>query len=101
MILLPQTNSSAAGKVAESIRQALSRHPFEVAGTVSASFGVTEFSQADDMAGVLKRVDEALYLAKARGRNRVENASRVPHFSPKAVTESLSIVTENCSMPTR
>lgn len=40
-----------------------------VCSTVSA--GVAEFRTGDDIAGVMKRVDAALYRSKSEGRNRV------------------------------
>jgi PleD family two-component response regulator len=39
---------------------------------VTASFGVTSFAAGDDAYTLVKRADEALYLAKTQGRNRVE-----------------------------
>lgn len=40
--------------------------------TISASFGVSEFSQDDeDFDGIIRRADEALYEAKENGRNQI------------------------------
>jgi diguanylate cyclase (GGDEF)-like protein len=39
---------------------------------ITVSFGVTAFEPEDDLDSLLKRVDNALYLAKKQGRNRVE-----------------------------
>jgi len=40
-------------------------------GTVTASFGVAEFRADETLDDWLKRMDDALYQAKAMGRNRV------------------------------
>ncbi len=72
MVLAPQTNLANAGVLAEKLRDVIETHSFSTKFSVTASFGVTEFSPGDDMDQLLRRVDEALYLAKDRGRNRVE-----------------------------
>lgn len=71
MLLLPRTDIDGALEVAEKIRKALesSRHP--VAGTCTASFGVAEKTLAETFVSLYKRADDAMYLAKERGRNCV------------------------------
>jgi diguanylate cyclase (GGDEF)-like protein/PAS domain S-box-containing protein len=72
MVLLPQTDLDSANKVAEKLRQAIELHRFNKVGQVTASFGLTQFVPEDDIELLTKRVDEALYQAKKRGRNCVE-----------------------------
>ena len=77
MILLPQTGMQAAREVAEKLRQEIEKEAIssEKGGIhVTASFGVAAFNPEEgDQAGesMLQRVDQALYLAKADGRNCV------------------------------
>ena len=63
------------GAMAEKIRLAVSKHPFETReGTVAVtvSIGVTGMPAGDgDLESVLKRADRALYRAKQDGRDRV------------------------------
>lgn len=72
MVLMPQSDLAAAASAAEKLRQAVASHRFGKAGNITVSFGVTEVAPLDDFNSLLKRVDDALYQAKARGRNRVE-----------------------------
>lgn len=72
MILMPQSDVEAAGDAAEKLRQKVAQHLFEQVGNLSVSFGVTAFAPQDDSNALLKRVDNALYQAKEKGRNRVE-----------------------------
>lgn len=72
MVLLPESALAAAGQTAEKLRQVIEQHSFGKIGTVTASFGISEFCEQDDLNALLKRVDDALYQAKNNGRNRVE-----------------------------
>lgn len=72
MLLMPQSDETAAGGAAEKLRQEISQYPFDQIGTLTVSFGVTAFTPHDDSNAFLKRVDDALYKAKQNGRNRVE-----------------------------
>ncbi len=72
MVLLPQTTLEAALDVAEKLRLAVAGHQFSHVGTVTASYGVAELAPQENARSLAQRVDEALYRAKDRGRNRVE-----------------------------
>jgi len=72
MILMPQSDVEAAGDAAEKLRQKVVQYPFEQVGNLTVSFGVTAFASQDDVDTFVKRVDNALYQAKEKGRNRVE-----------------------------
>jgi diguanylate cyclase (GGDEF)-like protein len=73
-VLLPDTDVRTAAERAEDIRRALERHEI-VQGPhrirVTASFGVVQSSADTDSGALVKAVDEAMYAAKAAGRNRV------------------------------
>jgi diguanylate cyclase (GGDEF)-like protein len=60
---------------AEKLRAAIDAHVFPQVGHVTASFGVAHCREGDDAASLLARADEALYRAKHRGRNRVEEGT--------------------------
>jgi diguanylate cyclase (GGDEF)-like protein/PAS domain S-box-containing protein len=72
MVLTPQSDLAAANRTAEKLREAIARHHFDTLGKVTVSVGVVQCSPGEDAPALLKRVDEALYRAKARGRNCVE-----------------------------
>jgi len=58
--------------VANKLRVLISSDKHPVAGYITASFGLTEYREGDNMESMFKRCDDALYIAKANGRNRVE-----------------------------
>jgi len=73
VVILPEANLNTAVNVAEKVRQHFSRTNFHLESEkvkLSASFGVSQFRAGDTPETVLKRADDALYLAKRRGRNR-------------------------------
>ena len=74
IVLLPATDRDGAAEIAERIRVAVSK--LEVAGVsrpITASFGAASIPEdATEPTLLLRGADRALYLAKSRGRNRVE-----------------------------
>jgi diguanylate cyclase (GGDEF)-like protein len=77
--LLPETGLTAAAEVAERLRQHVEERTI-IAGGVAVpctiSIGVAEMKPSDSsIDSLLHRADEALYSAKGKGRNRVEQAT--------------------------
>ena len=70
MILLSDSNADDAAALAEKIRQKFSSVSYETAGCQTVSIGVTQAK--DETSDTLyNRVDKALYMAKAAGKNQV------------------------------
>jgi diguanylate cyclase (GGDEF)-like protein len=72
VILLPQTSSREASRLAEMLRELVERHRFSH-GAMKCSFGVTQFHLDEEKDALMQRVDTALYRAKKEGRNRVRS----------------------------
>jgi len=71
IILAPSGESKKPDILAERLRSAVESCHFAEAGTVTCSFGVTEFRPDDDQDSMINRADHNLYQAKNSGRNRV------------------------------
>lgn len=71
MCLLPSTPEDGAVKCAERLRTATEDKEFRAGARVTLSAGVAEYVPGESVADTLQRADEALYLAKQSGRNRV------------------------------
>ena len=74
-MLLPETALGSARAACERLResiQAVDLSDIDPALRITASVGVAEAAGLDDHHRLLLRADEALYRAKANGRNRVE-----------------------------
>ena len=77
VIIMPDTGLEGAARVAERIRNNVAGSPFRVADgkdllTVTISVGVAAtLGEGDTPQALLKRADEAVYEAKAQGRNKV------------------------------
>ena len=71
VIVLEMTSLSETKTLASRLRDEIDKYNFDVVGHVTCSFGVTQFSPRDTESLFFERVDEALYEAKERGRNRV------------------------------
>jgi diguanylate cyclase (GGDEF)-like protein/PAS domain S-box-containing protein len=74
MILLSGTNIKNAVIFADKLLHGVRGMTFEKSGSVTASFGVTEYRLNETSDSVLKRVDELVYLAKNNGRDCVKSS---------------------------
>lgn len=73
-IALPNTSLQYGGSVAERLRKTLAGTEIEYKTDhiqVTVSLGVAEYLPGEDSTALLNRVDEAMYRAKALGRNRI------------------------------
>jgi diguanylate cyclase (GGDEF)-like protein len=74
-VLLPQTDMEGAERLAERLRQAVAERPMTTRPgalvACTASFGVASFPESSTPAALFAAADEALYRAKAAGKNRV------------------------------
>lgn len=71
-ILCPSSNLNQASQLAEKLRNLVTNSNFDKVGQITISFGVTSFKKGDSEKSMLQRADKALYSAKEKGRNRVE-----------------------------
>jgi len=77
LVALPESNMDQSMQIAERIRQSVSELAIEVEGLdkpirITSSFGVSVYrSGLDTFDEVMIRADEAAYLAKTGGRNKV------------------------------
>jgi diguanylate cyclase (GGDEF)-like protein len=73
VILLPNTGLASGQDVAERLRKIISDTPIHINESeirITASLGVTQAQPGDaDLASVIARADQAMYLAKSDGRN--------------------------------
>lgn len=72
-VILPDTNLIASHKIAERIRSELEQNPKTAQYGVTASLGLATHHHWDseDMNGLIRRADQALYTAKSQGGNSV------------------------------
>jgi len=79
LVLLPETPLHGARRVAETLRREIAERPVPWAGeglTVTASFGLAQTVPGEvNVHAVIARADQALYRAKADGRNCVRIAA--------------------------
>jgi diguanylate cyclase (GGDEF)-like protein len=79
LIVLPNCHGEQAAALGERLRQAIANTPVNASGVelpITCSFGVAVAAnpEACDFAPLVHAADQALYLAKHNGRNRVELA---------------------------
>lgn len=72
MLLLPEAALPQAVEVAEKIRQSMELSALDQVGRVTISCGVAAMRDDDSEDSFIKRADDALYVAKRKGRNLVE-----------------------------
>lgn len=74
LIVAPGTPKASASALAEDLRSSLSGVLLPDSRAVTASLGVAGFQPGESVSDLVRRADDALYRAKAAGRNRVETA---------------------------
>jgi diguanylate cyclase (GGDEF)-like protein len=76
-VILPETTGEEAKNVAHRIRKAAELERFlpksEKVVSITVSVGVTEFLQKEQLSTFIQRADQAMYDAKAKGRNKISS----------------------------
>jgi diguanylate cyclase (GGDEF)-like protein len=78
--LVDKSDLKMARQIAEKLRATVAAQPVDVRGkpySITISIGIAELG-GKELAAALRQADEALYLAKARGRNQVVAGSPPP-----------------------
>jgi diguanylate cyclase len=84
-VILPATTLGDAVQVAENIRRSIaalhlrSINRDEDLGSITASVGVAAYQLGEPLIRVIERADQALYFAKANGRNQVATEQQAEH----------------------
>ncbi|MGB6243309.1 MAG: diguanylate cyclase [Castellaniella sp.] len=71
LIVLSDCKLHAAQDLAERVRRAMAAERDVVVGTITLSLGVAAWQPGESSTALLRRTDQALYRAKADGRNQV------------------------------
>ncbi len=72
IILLPKTSLDKAEEIALRLRDTINAIDCPKIGQQTASYGLSTLKEDDILGNIVHRADEALFLAKARGKNRLE-----------------------------
>jgi len=72
IIITPETDIEKAEVLAERVRKGTEKYIFDQVGAITISLGVAQLKKDDTEDTFIKRVDDAMYLAKQKGRNRIE-----------------------------
>lgn len=83
-VVLPGATLDKAVEIADTIRlnvaskNAVNRRTGAVLGTITLSAGVAQYRSGESLSSLIIRADEAMYLAKQQGRNRVLSERDLP-----------------------
>ncbi|MBQ6516283.1 diguanylate cyclase [bacterium] len=97
-IILPGVDSDGAMIAAERIRKAIESQQIEKLGHITASIGVATFpDHTEDIDELMEITDQAMYLSKRNGRNKVSLAVPVSDVSWQeiAIETFVSILSEH------
>ena len=76
VLLLPETDENAAAEVAERLRKHIEENPVPLSNGIFYTISIGAVSMIPDsntsVEDLFNQCDQALYLAKGKGRNRVE-----------------------------
>lgn len=70
LCILPNTNSHVAFELAERLRLGIADSLLDDGPQITASFGIAQLMNLDNIDSFINRADQALYSAKEQGRNR-------------------------------
>lgn len=74
ILLCRNTRLTEAQHIAEKLRERIHRQKIGPENNLSASFGVATIRPGESLDQIFNRVDQAMYQAKHKGRNRVETS---------------------------
>lgn len=72
MIISSDTEKQKLLDLAERLRRKIQAHDFNIPEEITVSIGVAFCRTGDTVDSIIKRADDALYIAKNSGRNRIE-----------------------------
>jgi diguanylate cyclase (GGDEF)-like protein len=70
-VIIVKDDIDTANSLAEKLREIVANYEFKGVSKVTCSFGVSTLKSSDTFDTLIKRSDDALYLSKQNGRNRV------------------------------
>jgi diguanylate cyclase (GGDEF)-like protein len=71
VIVLRDASEEEAFAFAENLRKKVEATRFETIGQITCSIGISRLKKEDTFTDIFNRVDKAMYISKAEGRNRV------------------------------
>lgn len=72
LLIAPDTPLDGGIQLAERIRNDIATYEFDEVGTMTLSVGIGRCERGEKLDQLIKRIDDALYSAKKKGRNLVE-----------------------------
>ena len=72
LILLPKTSLGKSRYLALRLKEVINKMECPTIAYQTASFGLATLTENDTLSTIVNRADKALFLAKARGKDRVE-----------------------------
>ena len=74
VVLLPHTNMKESKRIAEQLRRNVAQSKWQIE-SVTVSIGIATITEQDSDVTMLNNADQALYISKENGRNRVTHIS--------------------------
>ncbi|MGN0924678.1 diguanylate cyclase [Ectopseudomonas mendocina] len=72
LIVLPETDVEHAERAVQALQKRINGFSFDRVERKSASFGIAEYRPGESLDSLMERADQAMYQAKANGRDRIE-----------------------------
>ena len=72
LILLPESGERQAHLAVQALQQRINGFVFDTVQHKTASYGIAEYRPGESLQCLMQRADQAMYRAKANGRDRIE-----------------------------